>query len=151
MRWLALALALALASGTEARELWSVDGFKLESAGWMDNAIFPEWTGLRCGLTVPAEGWFVIEEAGAVEVYVPGLGWVRDLGILVVDGCRPTPDNGRDTRRAACCVTEDYACPSQGDRVLMMILLPKMFPTPDNRPTQARWVTTKASWHAQNR
>lgn len=135
-----LALGLtAIASNCFAGELWSDGDFKLEWAGWMDSEVIADWTGLRCGLTIPKDGWFAIERAGALEVFIPGKGWVSDKGIFVFDGCEPDPRTARDTAAPGVVnITEDFACERQGNRVLMVVRLPKMFKKVS--PTQARWV-----------
>lgn len=150
--WLCVAgllCCLLWAAASDAGELWSTDqGFKLEWAGWMDSELFADWTGLRCGLTVPAGGWFLIEGAGALEVLIPGKGWVRDRGILIADGCEIDPRTARDTAApGAVNLTEDFACERQGGRVLMVVRLPKMFKKVS--PTDARWAPREVQYNVE--
>jgi hypothetical protein len=147
---IALTVLLLFVAGTcSAGELWRDDqGFRLEWAGWMDHEMFADWTGLRCGLTIPQDGWFLIEGAGALEVLIPGKGWVRDRGIMVADGCEPDPRTARDTAApGAVNITEDFACERQGNRVLMVVRLPKMFKK--TSPTQARWVPREVQYDVE--
>lgn len=148
MKLCALIIVALFATTCTAGELWADRGFRLEWAGWADNDMIPDWSGMRCGLTVPASGWFLIEGAGALEVYIPGKGWVADKGIFIADGCEPDPRTAQDTAApGAVTITEDFACERQGNRVLMIVRLPKMFKKVN--PTQARWVPREVLYHAE--
>lgn len=140
-----LSLLAICAQSCRAGELWVDDGFKLEWAGWLDSELIPDWTGLRCGLTLPPGGWLTIQGTGAVEVLIPGRGWVRDKGILVVDGCTPNMNTDLDTAAPGVVViTEDLKCSKHGDRVLLLVRLPKMLKHVG--PTQARWVAREVQY-----
>lgn len=140
-----IAIALLCCTTAHGREVWSDGGFKLETAGWVQQEYDPTWIGVKCGLSLPPGGWMVLEGQGALELYVPGMGWMEDQGIAIMHGCSPDPQAGRDTRGGACGINEGFECASQGDRVMMMVRLRSFFPTKDNRPTKARWVTKKVS------
>ena len=150
MKLMLITLCLMLASCCWAGELWQDEatGFKLEWAGWLDHDLFVGWTGLRCGLTVPPEGWMTIEGAGALEVFIPGKGWIRDRGIFIGEGCDFDPRTAQDTAApGTVTITEDFACGRQGNRVLMMVRLPKTFKKVS--PTAARWVPREVLYHVE--
>jgi hypothetical protein len=80
-----------------------------------------------------------------LEVFIPGRGWLRDRGILVIDGCAPDMRTSLDTAAPGVVViTEDLRCDEQGNRVLMLVLLPKMLKHVS--PTQARWVAREVQY-----
>jgi hypothetical protein len=128
-----------------ARELW-VDGeFKIESAGWLDSELIQDWTGLRIGLTLPMNGHFSIRGTGALEVFIPGKGWIKDRGIFIFDGCTPDIQTSFDTASpGVITITQELRCIKEGNRVLMLVRLPKMFKL--TKPTQARWIEREVQY-----
>ncbi len=145
----AVVVLLGAVTSCQAGELWRDEqGFVLEWGGWMDHELFIGWTGLRCGLTIPKGGWLAIGDAGALEVYIPGKGWVADKGIFITEGCYPDPQTDWDTAAPGVVnITEDMACGQEGDRVLMLVRLPKM--SKKVSPTHARWVTREVAYHVE--
>lgn len=149
--WLCVAgllCCLLMAGASDAGELWSDDqGFKLEWCDWMDHDLL-DWSGLVCGLTIPDGGRFTMGGAGALEVLIPGRGWVADRGILVGDGCDLNIRTAQDTADPGfVLVTEDFACERRGDRVLMVVRLPKM--QKKVSPTAARWVPREVQYRVE--
>lgn len=146
-----LGLCLMLVAGScAAGVLWEDQEFRLEWGGWMDNPTFTDWSGLRCGLTLPPGGQMTIGGVGALEVFIPGRGWVADRGIFVGDGCEFDPRTAQDTAAPGfALVTEDFACERQGGRVLLVVRLPKMFKKVS--PTAARWAPREVRYHAETR
>lgn len=141
MRYLLILLAfISFTLPCSAREVWNEEGFKLETSGWFDKELFRDWTGVQMGLTVPPNGYIVIEGKGSIELYLPCKGWVTDIGIIVIEGCNPSLDTGRDTAAYhSLCITEDNGCAEQGGRVLILVRIPKIFPTDECIPTAVRW------------
>ncbi len=146
---LLVVLLLMLAATAQAREVWYEGGFVLETASWAPVEV-ANWTGLQAGLTIPPNGYMVLEGPGALEIFLPCKGWVKDLGIIVIKGCVPDPQTGCDTAAAATVITEEDECVKQGSRVLLIIRIPKIFPTADCRPTKARWVAGQESHYVQD-
>ncbi len=133
-------MLLLLAVPVQAAELWNEDGFKIESAGWMVPPEGAGWLGLKLGVTVPDNGYAVLDGPGSLEFYLPCKGWVADLGIIISPGCRFNPGLGKDTQGGALFViTHEMGCEQRGGRVMMVARLPYMFPTQSCRPTKVRW------------
>lgn len=143
-----LGLCLMLVAGRcAAGVLWEDRGFRLEWCDWADHELFG-WTGLVCGLTLSEGGRFVLGGTGALEVLIPGRGWVADRGILVADGCDLDIRTAQDTAEpGVVVVTEDFACERRGGRVLMMVRLPLMFKK--TSPTAARWAPREVQYNVE--
>jgi hypothetical protein len=138
---------LLWAAASDAGVLWEDRGFTLEWCDWLDHPMF-EWSGLVCGLTLPEGGQFVLGGSGAIEVLIPGHGWVGDRNILVADGCELDPRTARDTAAPGIVnITEDDVCERRGGRVLMIVCLPKMFKKVS--PTAARWVPREVQYNVE--
>lgn len=141
MKWLPIVLILMIATTAHGGVVWEDGSFKLEEAGFAEQDVFSNWIGIKCGLTIPDDGWLEIVGEGALELYFPESGeWKLDQGIVFLDTCNPTPDGSRDTSNGTCGVNAEFRCPKQGNRILMIVRINRMFPTKANRPTKARWV-----------
>lgn len=150
MRFLpVLLLAILVPGPTHARVVWHDDaGFSLTTVGWVDQDVFPDWIGIRMKLDLPPGGYAEFARQGSLEFFLPCRGWVADLGVVIAHGCAPDPRTGRDTLGSrGVAVTREMECEEYGS-VLMVARIPRMFPTRDCRPTQARWV--KGGCHVEN-
>ena len=136
-----------LTSAVEARVLWedTDQGFALESGGWLEQDVMGNWLGVKGGLTIPEGGWMEIKGEGAIELFFPGIGWLTDKGMVIMHGCSPDMQSGRDTAGGTCGINADFACHNQkmGGRIFVVIRVRKFFPRDNNIPTKARWVTRK--------
>jgi hypothetical protein len=148
MRYLALILILLTTMPAHAIEVWRDKGFTLEVPKKCWDESPNNWTGLRVGLTLPPNGYFGILKPGAIQVLINGR-WVTDKGILITYNCSKGGEDVVDTRRGAGNITWSHGCDKQGGRVMLMIILPHMFPTSNSRPTEARWVKQKVMYNAQ--
>ena len=143
MRLLVVLVAVLLISmPASARELWNnEEGFSLTAVGWMDQDVFPDWLGVKVKMSIPPNGYVAFEQRGSLELHLPCKGWVSDIGIVIAEGCVPSPQTGRDTLGYKYLnITEDFGCDQQDGDVLMVVRIPKMFPTSSCRPDSARWV-----------
>jgi len=106
VRKILILLFLLSVNQVAAREIWERKGFVLEVPKncWVDNEMFPTWTGVSCGLTIPHNGYFAILKPGALELQINGK-WVKDKGILITDGYPSETRSGGDTRAGACNIT----------------------------------------------
>lgn len=148
---IAVVLSVLIAKGCSARTIWQDGGFLLESAGWVNDARFRDWTGIRCGITLPDDGWMWIKGKGAIEVFLPCKNkWVTDIGIVVSRSCDMTMETTADTRGGDAVLTAEDRCRKHGDRVLIMIMVPKLLGTSGCNPTEARWVRTKVDYDAED-
>jgi hypothetical protein len=148
-RILVILALLLVALPAHARVVWeSPKGFMLETRGWLDKEMFPMWTGVRCGLTIPHNGYFAILGEGALELKINGK-WVRDIGITITEGCPATATRGGDTRSGTVNMIESNGCEKEGGRIIMLVRIPKIFPTPSAKPTAARWVERKVQYNVQ--
>jgi hypothetical protein len=145
--------AMLLPLGARAAELWSsASGFKVESAGWADMPLIQGWTGLKIGFTVPANCALNIAGKGALEIQLPGKGWVADKGMFISDGCEFDPRTAFDTSMGLVVVESDFSCDEDGGRrVRALVCLPKFFPPDSYRPTAARWVGSKVRFVNEER
>lgn len=151
MKTLALALLILACIPAHGRTLWEEDGFKLQSAKWENAEWHPMWTGLVCSIVMPDDSYFAITGEGALEIYLPCKGWVEDKGILIRKGCETNPNNpGGDTLNGTFCILSEHRCDSQGQRVIMLVRLPRMFTSGDCRPTEARWVRRKVQYNVED-
>ena len=137
---LVVLLAILMSMPATARELWEKDGFSLTTCGWVDQEVFPDWLGVKVRMSVPPDGYVAFQQMGSLEFHLPCKGWVLDLGIIVADGCVPDPQTGWDTLGYHWLnITEDSGCEEFGGDVLMVIRIPKMFPTKECRPDSVHW------------
>lgn len=136
-----LLLALLLVNPAHAREVWhSNDGFALTTVGWFGQDMFSDWLGVKVKMTIPPNGYVVFETTESLELHLPCKGWVGDLGIIAVSGCSPSPDTGKDSLQyRQMVVTPEMGCDKQGGDVLMIVRIPKMFPTSSCKPDSVRW------------
>jgi len=134
-------------SEVQAREVWADDGFKVETAGWVDSDIFPTWTGVKLGVTMPHNGYIMLDGPGSLELFLPGMGWVTDVGVTVVYGC--DAHNMRDTKDGVVTFTEYSGCNRHDYRVILVARLPKFYPSRKNIPVNFRWVQRKAHYHVE--
>ncbi len=139
---------LFIAQVAQARVVWENEGFMLETRGWLDKEMLATWTGVHCGLTIPRNGYFAILKPGALELFINGK-WVKDQGILITDGCPKEARGGGDTLAGTCNITNSSGCKKEGGRIILLVRIPKMFPTPSSRPTKARWVERKVMYDVQ--
>lgn len=135
-----VAIFLLLASSCSARPVWEEDGFKIETAGWVDQQIFQEWIGVKLLLTIPEDGWLALDGPGSLELYFPKFGWRQDIGVIVFHGCDPDPRTGRDSQGGICGINHDFGCHEVGGKVKMVARMRRFNPTSDNKPTAMRWV-----------
>lgn len=131
-------------SSLSAREVYSTDGFVVETVSAIDDA--PEFTFIKAGILIPTNGYIFLTTQNSFELFIPCKGWVPDEGILVVAGC-PEEQRGGDTLNGPVSLTREMGCSSKGNRVLVVIRVPRMFMTEDCRPTKLRWT---GGYHAKD-
>lgn len=138
--------SIVLISSTplSAREVYSNDGFVIETVSAVDDA--PEYTFIKAGITIPQNGYIYLPPTDSFELLIPCKGWVPDQGILVLDGC-PEAKRGGDTLNGPITLTREMGCASKGNRVLVVIRVPRMFMTEKCRPTALRWT---GGYHAKD-
>jgi len=123
--------------------IWEDQGFKLEAASWVQPRYIQDWTGLQIGLTIPEGGVVTFRQDQNFRLWMPGSKkWVLTKGMAIGDGCAPpAPNSGWDTqnyRRFP--VDGTMGCEDKGGRVLILLRLPRMFPTSDSLPTKVEWL-----------
>jgi len=126
-------------------EIWRDGNFALSRAGWYTSEVLDRngCVGVKMGLTLPEDGILLIDKIAALELYIPSQGWVADRGIIVFNGCRPEPHNIQDTDFMSATLTYSLVCRKEGNRVLMIVRIPRVKTSDENLPTQARWVQRK--------
>lgn len=141
MRLMIVLIVLLVGMSASAREVWHDEkGFSLMTVGWLDQSVFPDWIGVKIKLSIPTNGYVYLEQMNSLELHLPCRGWVSDMGIVISDGCIPDPQTGRDTLGFRyLSITEDYGCDEQDGDILMVVRIPRMFPTKECRPDSARW------------
>ena len=127
-----------------AREVYSADGFVIETVSSIDDA--PEYTFIKAGILIPPDGYIYLPPTDSFELLIPCKGWVPDQGILVLDGC-PEAKRGGDTLNGPITLTREMGCASKGNRVLVVIRVPRMFMVEKCRPTALRWT---GGYHAKD-
>lgn len=127
-----------------AREVYRHDGFVVETVSAIDDA--PEFTFIKAGILIPTSGYIFLTTHNSFKLFIPCKGWVPDEGILVVSGC-PENQQGGDTLNGPISLTREMGCSSKGNRVLILIRIPRMFMTDDCRPTELRWT---GGYHAKD-
>jgi len=145
MRKLVLLVLLLVPQICSAGSVWQEGNFALFTGGWHtpDMAIRQGWVGLQMGLELPDAGILMIHDMGALEVYIPGKGWVRDRGIMIFNGSNMEPRSTQDTMVASATVTSDLRCAKERNRVLMIVRIPRVKTSDETIPTAARWVPRK--------
>ena len=150
-RALLILVVLMLGAPAHAREVWRDDakGFKMTTVGWFGQDIFRDWLGVKVRMTIPPNGYVVFKTEGSIELHLPCKGWVEDVGIIAVSGCVPNPQTGKDSLQYRdMAVTREMGCNKYDGDVLMVVRIPKMFPTSDCRPDSVRWAG--GSYHVED-
>lgn len=142
--WLLLCFLFAAQPALCGQAVWQSGNFALYTGGWYSPAAadYQGWKGLLLGVEMPDTGVMLLSGAGALEVYIPSKGWVRDLGITVWNGCAPTEDM-QDTALYGATLTADMRCTVERNRVLMIARIPRNKTKGETLPTKARWVSKK--------
>ena len=136
MKWIVF-LALLVSSSASARVVWQDGDFCFTTVGIMKAEIFADWVGIKLVVDIPDNGYVALRQRGSIDLHFPCKGWVRDLGILVLQNCSELRDS---LNFRTMVITANHRCDRTWGKVPITVRVPKMLIPRDCRPDSMRWV-----------